>query len=182
MSRPPPVPGPAMLKTSLVIVKKGFAAIEKMLEILSMGMLLAMVVIICYQVVMRFVFNDSPSWTEEVAILLMIWFGILSIPIGVKLHLHIGIEYLFDQFPPVGQYVISRLIYLLIAGFGLVMIVYGLELVDFMTMSTLPATKLPSAVEYAVIPASGVLLVYNALELLWVPYGTFCAQQEQPPE
>ena len=62
------------------------------------------------------------------------------------------------------------------------MIVYGLELVDFMTMSTLPATKLPSAVEYAVIPASGVLLTFNALELLWVPYGTYIAQQPQPGE
>ena len=171
-----------MLKKTFAVVRALFAFIEKTLEFLSMGMLLAMVVLICYQVVMRFVFNDSPSWTEEVAILLMIWFGILSIPIGVKLHLHIGIEYLFNQFPMKGQYLVSRLIYLLIAGFGLVMIVYGLELVDFMTMSTLPATKLPSAVEYAVIPASGVLLVYNALELLWVPYGTFCAQQEQPPE
>ena len=171
-----------MLKTTLVIVKKLFAGIQKGLELLSMGMLLAMVVIICYQVVMRFVFNDSPSWTEEVAILLMIWFGILSIPIGVKLHLHIGIEYLFNQFPLTGQYVISRLIYLLIAGFGLVMIVYGFELVQFMTMSTLPATKLPSAVEYAVIPVSGVLLIYNALELFWVPYGTFLEQQPQPHE
>ena len=166
-----------MLKITLVIVKKLFEGIQKGLELLSMGMLMAMVVIICYQVVMRFVFNDSPSWTEEVAILLMIWFGILSIPIGVKLNLHIGIEYLFNQFPPAGQYVISRLIYLLIVGFGLVMIVYGLELVEFMTMSTLPATKLPSAVEYAVIPVSGVLLIYNAMELLWVPYGTFREQQ-----
>ena len=171
--------GTAMLQSILTIVKKGFAAVEKTLEFLSMGMLLAMVVIICYQVVMRFVFNDSPSWTEEIAILLMIWFGILSIPIGVKLHLHIGIEYLFNLFPPTGRYVVSRLIYLLIAGFGLVMIVYGLELVEFTSMSTLPATKLPSAVEYAVIPISGVLLIFNAMELFWVPYGTFLEQQ--PP-
>jgi len=171
-----------MLKKTFAAVRALIAFIEKTLEFLSMGMLMAMVAIICYQVVMRFVFNDSPSWTEEVAILLMIWFGILSIPIGVKLHLHIGIEYLFNKFTPMGQYVISRLIYLLIAGFGLVMIVYGLELVNFMTMSTLPATKLPSAVEYAVIPASGVLLIFNALELLWVPYGTFIAQQPKPGE
>jgi TRAP-type C4-dicarboxylate transport system permease small subunit len=171
-----------MPKKIFAAVKALFAAVEKGLEILSMGMLMAMVVIICYQVVMRFVFNDSPSWTEEVAILLMIWFGILSIPIGVKLNLHIGIEYVFNQFPLPGQYLISRLIYLLIAGFGLVMIFYGLELVDFMTMSTLPATKLPSAVEYAAIPVSGVLLIFNALELLWVPYGTFLTQQQQPRE
>ena len=168
-----------MLKHAFTFVQKLFAAVQKGLEVLSMGMLLAMAVIICYQVVMRFVFNDSPSWTEEVAILLMIWFGILSIPIGIKLHLHIGIEYLFNQFPMTGQYVISRLVYLIIVGFGGVMLVYGFELVQFMSMSTLPATKLPSAVEYAVIPISGVLVIFNALELLWVPYGTFVVEQQQ---
>lgn len=145
-----------------------------------MGMLIAMVSIICYQVVLRYIFNRSPSWSEEIAIVLMIWFGILSIPIGVKLNLHIGIEYIFNQFPLPMQYVVSRLIYLLIAGFGVVMIVCGTQLVEFMTMSTLPATKLSSAVEYVAIPVSGLMLIYNALELAFRSYDEF--QATKSPE
>ncbi len=161
-------------------IRAPFALIEKILELLSMGMLMGMMIIICYQVVMRYVFNQSPSWTEEIAILLMIWFGILAIPIGVKHNLHIGIEYIFRMLPLPLQYVVSRAIYLLIAGFGLIMIVYGIELTEFMAMSTLPATKISSAVEYIVMPISGLMLVVNALELAWQSYHDFYEQEKNP--
>lgn len=160
------------------IVRAPFALIEKVLELLSMVMLLGMVGIICYQVVMRYIFNQSPSWTEEIAILLMIWFGILAIPIGVKHNLHIGIEYIFRMFPLPMQYAVSRGIYLLIAGFGLIMIIYGIELTEFMSMSTLPATKISSAVEYVVMPISGLMLTVNALELAWQSYRGYCEQEK----
>ena len=156
--------------------------IQAILEFMAMGMLFLMVAIICYQVVMRYVFNRSPSWSEEVAIVLMIWFGILAIPIGVKLNLHIGIEYIYNRCPEPLQYIISRFVYLLIGGFGLVMLVYGIQLTDFMTMSTLPATKLSSAVEYVVIPISGVLLIFNAVELLFKSYKTFQVERQTDGE
>ena len=62
---------------------------------------------------------------------------------------------------------LSCFVYILIAGFGVVMVVYGIQLTEFMTMSTLPATKISSAVEYVVIPISGLMLFYNAVELLF---------------
>jgi TRAP-type C4-dicarboxylate transport system permease small subunit len=157
-------------------IRRFFSAIERFLEFLAMGMLLAMTAIICYQVVLRYVFNRSPSWSEETAILLMIWFGILSIPIGLRLNVHIGIEFIFDMFPARMQWIISRFIYLLIGGYGVMMLFSGTELVKFMMMSTLPATKLPSAVEYIVIPISGLMLIFIALELLFVSYDDFLNQ------
>lgn len=165
-----------VMQTLLKTIRGIFSIIEKFFEYLSMAMLSAMVVIICYQVVMRYVFNRSPSWSEEVALVLMIWFGILSIPIGVKLHLHIGIEYIYNQFPKQMQWVVSRFIFLLITGFGLVMIFAGIPLVNAMMRSTLPATKLPSAVNYMVIPLSGLMLTYNALELFFTSYHDFLKQ------
>ena len=165
-----------LMHTITKIIRGIFSIIEKFFEYLSMAMLSVMVVIICYQVVLRYVFNRSPSWSEEVALVLMIWFGILSIPIGVKLHLHIGIEYIYNQFPKRMQWVVSRFIFLLITGFGLVMIFAGIPLVNAMMRSTLPATKLPSAVKYIVVPLSGLMLVYNALELFFTSYQEFLKQ------
>lgn len=169
-------PGGGMFAGIVRAARWGIHVIERVLEYVSMCMLMMMAVIICGQVFLRYVFNHSPSWSEEVAILLMIWFGILSIPIGVKLNLHIGIEYLYRRCPRKWQYVISRFVYLLIAAFGLVMVVYGIQLTQFMTMSTLPATKLSSAVEYVVVPISGLLLIFYSLELLLTPYDRFLDQ------
>ena len=149
------------------IIARIFNAIGLILEYLAMSMLLLMAIIICYQVVMRYCFNNSPSWTEEIAILMMIWFGILSIPIGVKHKLHIGIEYVYDLMPPAVQVPLRWFIYLLIAFFGVLMVIYGIELTQYTSMSTLPATKLSSAVGYVVIPISGVMLVFNALDRLF---------------
>jgi TRAP-type C4-dicarboxylate transport system permease small subunit len=159
-----------MWERVIKIIRMIFAVIEKVCEWLSMVMLVTMIAITSYQIVMRYVFNNSPSWSEEVSLLLIVWFGILSIPIGVKYHLHIGIEFLFNLFPQPIQRIGFQIIFLLIAGFGLVMVISGTELVQFMMMSTLPATKLPSAVEYAVIPISGLMVVYNALENLFMPF------------
>jgi len=173
------LPGGFSMKSLITVIRRLFVGIEKIFEWASMLMLVAMVFIVCYQVIMRYVFNNSPSWSEEISLILMIWFGILSIPIGVRLHLHIGIEYLFNHFPPRAQWVVSRLVCIAIAVFGLVMIFSGIELVKFTSMSTLPATKLPSAVKYAVIPLSGLTLTYNALELLFAPLEEFVKPPEQ---
>lgn len=158
---------PYRLKITIRFFYLTFKWIEKLLELVAMAMLVAMVVIICYQVTLRFCFNYSPSWTEEIAIVLMIWFGMLSIPIGVKLNLHIGIEYLFNRFPNILKPAAARLIYLLIVIFGGLMVSCGIELVEFMSMSTLPATKISSAVEYIVVPISGAMLIFVALEKIF---------------
>jgi len=149
------------------VISRIIGTVGLFLEYLSMLMLLLMAAIICYQVVMRYCFNNSPSWTEEVAILMMIWFGILSIPIGVKHKLHIGIEYIYNLMPPAIQIPLRWFIYLLITFFGVLMVIYGIELTQFTSMSTLPATKLPSSVGYVVIPISGVMLIFNALDRLF---------------
>jgi len=157
-----------MFKSVFSFSYRLFLWVEKLFQYLAMGMLASMVAIICYQVALRFFLNISPSWTEEIAIVLMIWFGMLSIPIGVRLNLHIGIEYLFNHFPSGVKTAAARFIFLLIGIFGALMVVYGMELVGFMSMSTLPATKLPTSVEYIVIPVSGALLIFTALEKLFV--------------
>ena len=92
---------------------------------------------------------------------------------------HIGIEYVFKKFPLKAQWILSRVIYFLITAFGLVMIVSGFQLVQYMSMSTLPATKLPSSVKYAVIPLAGITLVYNALELFFVSYQRYMKEGDE---
>jgi TRAP-type C4-dicarboxylate transport system permease small subunit len=146
-----------------------------------MGMLLAMTLIVFYQVVLRYVFNRSPSWAEEIAIVLMIWFGVLGIPIGLKLKIHIGVQFIYNRFPVRFKWVLSRLTFSLIGIFGIIMLVFGTQLVGYGMLSTLPATKLPSAVEYVVFPISGLMVIYYALELLLVPYDRFLKNHTKFP-
>ena len=68
-------------------------------EILLFAMFLAMVIIIFLQVVMRYAFNNSLAWTEEMGRYLFIWLSWLGISAGEKRGEHIKITMLVDKFP-----------------------------------------------------------------------------------
>ena len=52
--------------------------------------LVAMTVLVAYQVFSRFILNSSPSWTETSAIMIMSWFIFLGAAIGVRENFHMG--------------------------------------------------------------------------------------------
>ena len=127
------------------------------------GMLLAMVLITAVQVFSRYVLGFSIRWSEEVPLILMVWFGFISMSIGVKKKLHISIELFFKMFPKPVQKVGYKVVDLLMMGFGLVMTYYGFNLARLTMRSTMPATKLPSGVLYSVIALAGIMITYDTL-------------------
>lgn len=58
-----------------------------------------MTILIFIQVVMRYVFNNSLSWSEELARYTFIWLIYLGISYGCKLRKHIKIEAALHLFP-----------------------------------------------------------------------------------
>lgn len=124
-------------------------------------MILGMVIITVVQVFCRYVLDFSIRWSEEVPLILMVWFGFISMAIGVKKRLHISIELFFNMFPKPVQKVMRKVVDIIIIGFGLVMVIYGYKLAIFTMTSTLPATKMPTGMLYAIMPLSGLMIVYD---------------------
>ena len=56
--------------------------------------LVAMAVIVIWQVFGRFVLDSSPSWTEQAALVLMIWYVMFASAAGVHEGFHIRIALL----------------------------------------------------------------------------------------
>jgi TRAP-type C4-dicarboxylate transport system permease small subunit len=73
-------------------MKKLINFYNKLEEYLLVSSLVATVTIIFYQVIMRFVFNDSPSWTEEIARYIFIWQIWLGTSVALKEEQHIRVE------------------------------------------------------------------------------------------
>lgn len=59
-----------------------------------------MVVVVSLQVLLRYAFNTSLDWAEDVARLLFVWSIFLAVPLGVKQGSHIAIELLTLRLPP----------------------------------------------------------------------------------
>jgi TRAP-type C4-dicarboxylate transport system permease small subunit len=77
----------------------------------------AMVVVVSAQVFLRYGFNTSLDWGEDIARLLFVWTIFLAIPLGVKEGAHIGIELVVKLFPEVAQRVLTRVM----AALGIVL-------------------------------------------------------------
>lgn len=151
------------MKKVLDIISTIFDSVYRVLCEYSKAVLVVIVCVVSAQVFCRKFLGFSIRWSEEVALVLMVWMAFISLAIGVEKGLHICISMFFERFPKPVQLVISKITDLLMISFGGVMIYYGIKLVQSTMTSTLPATKWPSATLYIMIPVSGIFVVYYSL-------------------
>jgi len=130
----------------------------------SMIMVVAMLLLVFANVVLRYLFNSGIFWSEEIALVMEVWFIFLSLGLGVKHRLHFSINLVKRESIP--EWVNRALDFLadgiyIIVGF--IMIIYGSKLVNFTMRSILPATKLPAGILYLVLPFSGFVAIVESL-------------------
>lgn len=135
----------------------------KALEWFAMICMVILTVIVFIDVVLRYIFNQGFAWTQEVATLMLVWFSLIGMAIGVLEKIHISIEMFTAKLPAKAISVLDSINHILIAAFGGTMIYYGIVIMNMTKRSTMPATKLPSAVLYVILPLSGLLVLLNAL-------------------
>ena len=141
--------------------------LDRTVEYTGALMVAAMVLIVFYQVFGRYVLNKVPAWSEEVVLLLMMYYGFLSISIGFRYKFHLRITFVMDRFPMYIQKIADRLAHLLTIGFGVMFIIEGYKFTVLTWESTLPVTKMPAGVQYLIIPITGILtVVYGLIWLL----------------
>lgn len=63
------------------------------------GMITLMVAVVSAQVALRYLFNSSIDWADELARLCFVWSIFLAIPLGIKTGAHIGIEMVSARLP-----------------------------------------------------------------------------------
>lgn len=148
-------------------VKSAALWIDRAIEIFALGSLAAMALIVTLQVVTRKLFNFVFFWSEEVTLLLLVWFAILGIGIGFREKLHISMESFTRLFPASWNKALDKIISISIFLFGLYFIVYGWDFTVKMFHNTLAATGWPLSLRYVVMPITGVLICfYSTLEFL----------------
>ncbi|MDR1932555.1 MAG: TRAP transporter small permease [Spirochaetales bacterium] len=144
------------------LFKKLFLLFFRLLENLATIFMSVMVLGVFLQVVLRNVFSYGLPWTDEIATLMMVWFGFLGISIGVLERIHMSIEVFTMKFSEKAKDIIIRGGYVLIAFFGCLMVWYGIQIIQVTKNSTMPATQWPSLIVYIVLPLSGILVLLNS--------------------
>jgi TRAP-type C4-dicarboxylate transport system permease small subunit len=147
-------------------LKKIALAIDTLFESFALLGLTSMILIVITQVMTRKIFNFVFFWSEEMTLLLLVWFAFMGMAIGFREDLHLGVDSFTAFLPDMLNRVLDKIIGISIFGFGVYLIIYGWEFTVMMNESTLAATKLPNSILYLVLPVSGVMTcAYSALQV-----------------
>lgn len=140
--------------------------IEKVLKYAAVVIVLLMLLALAAQVFLRYVFGVSLSWSEELALLGFGWVIVIATSIGVRRMTHARMDLLLNVLPSSLQWVLERLIALMLCGLGLFLAYYGWDYMVETRGATSAAIGFPIELLYALAPAFGALLALFSFERL----------------
>ncbi|MGE4297374.1 MAG: TRAP transporter small permease [Desulfovibrionaceae bacterium] len=128
--------------------------------------LVLMTAIIGWQVWARYVLNNSPNWSEQFCLFLMIYYILFAAAAGVRENFHIGLSFVRDWAPPPVRRIMLICINSIVAAFGVGMVWYGSQMAATTWSHVIPTLELPTGASYLPFPIAGVMFVLFSLEHL----------------
>jgi len=140
--------------------------IDKTIKYILVALMAILTVLGVYQVVGRAV-GAVPAWTEELIRFLFVWASCVGAAIGIKEHIHIGIDVVVNLLPFIGRKICAVLVQLMLVAFDVFIIKVGFDMVAKTMTQPSPALRLPMGYVYLAVPVMGILGIwYSVLEII----------------
>lgn len=117
-----------------------------------------MVVTFGWLVFGRYVLNVTPTWVEQLALVLVCYITFLGAAAGIHSQSHLGVTLFRDMTPPKFQLFLRGVSYTLVGLLGVAMFVFSLELTQFGWSTLLPMLDVPEGVRTASAMICGALV------------------------
>jgi TRAP-type C4-dicarboxylate transport system permease small subunit len=140
------------------------AAVSKLSLVLAVVGLIAVILCVQWQVIGRYVLNDTPTWAENLALLLVLFVTAFGLAVGVRDAGHIGLESLVVLLPEVWQRRIELLIHALVGLFGVLMVQGGWLWASAKWGEKKPMLPVPDGIDYVPVIIAGALIVLFSIE------------------
>lgn len=125
--------------------------------------LVVLTVIFGWLVFGRYVLNATPTWVEQVALLLVMLIAFLGAAVGVHDNTHLSVSILRSSVPRHVRAVFVVCTDLAMAGFGGLMFWYGWQLTAFKWGSLIPLIKVPEGLRSLPLTVGGGLILIFSL-------------------
>ncbi len=126
--------------------------------------LVAVICAVSWQVFGRYVLNNTPTWAESLALLLVIYVTMFGVAVGVRDAGHIGLESFLVLAPDWLRLKMELLIHALVLVFGATMAWNCALLAESVWSYRLPTLWISEGWKYVPATISGVLIVMFSLE------------------
>ena len=143
------------------------ALVAKASLMLAVALLVVLILCVQWQVFGRYVLNDTPTWAENLALLLVLFVTAFGLAVGVRDSGHIGLESLVGMLPPHWQRRIELLIHALVGAFGVLMMQGGTTWAMAKWGEKKPMLPVPDGIDYVPIIIAGALVLLFSVEHMW---------------
>lgn len=141
--------------------------IDKTLEWVTITLVLAICIIVIWQVITRFIFNNPSSWSEEISRYLLIWIAFLGGSLGLKHGTHMGLVLVTERIKNKRvRTVFHILAYLVCASIGYIFIHFGYIYTISGMKREMMCVSIPMGYVYIIMPISGVIIILNSIEII----------------
>lgn len=134
----------------------GIATLCKLLTGIA---LVVLTVIFGWLVFGRYVLNATPTWVEQVALLLVMLIAFLGAAVGVHENTHLAVHFLRTSVTARIKAVLVIITDVLLAGFGALMMWYGAQLTMFKWGSQIPLIGVPEGLRSLPLTVGGGLIL-----------------------
>ena len=134
-------------------------AIALVCRVLTGVALVVLTVIFGWLVFGRYVLNSTPTWVEQVALLLVMLIAFLGAAVGVHDNTHLSVSILRTSVPARLRTVFVVITDVVMAGFGGLMCWYGAQLTMFKWGSMIPLIQLPEGLRSLPLTVGGGLIL-----------------------
>lgn len=107
----------------------------------------------------RYVLNQTPTWVEQMSLLLVTTITFLAAAVGVHERTHLSVDVLSHFLSERGRIVLALLVDILLGAFGVALAWYGWDLIQFGWRKLIPLLNIPDGVRYIPMVVSGVLIL-----------------------
>ena len=140
------------------------AGISKISLVLAVLGLIAVILCVQWQVIGRYVLNDTPTWAEALAMLIVLFVTAFGLGVGVRDAGHIGMESLIVLLPEKWRLRLELLIHALVASFGFMMVQSGWMWASAKWQEKKPMLPVPDGIDYVPVIIAGALIFIFSIE------------------
>lgn len=139
----------------------GIEKIEKLFLAVTVAI---MIIVITYQVILRYVFSASNAWSEELARYLFIYDVMVAAAIATRRNSHLQVDAFIGILKTKAIYtVIATIVGIVFLAF---LFCYSVVLCQAAAVNVSAGLKIPMSVPYACMPIGAVLMILTSIEVI----------------
>ncbi len=141
----------------------GIEKIEKLFLVVTVAI---MIIVITYQVILRYIFAASNAWSEELARYLFIYDVMFAASIATRKNSHLQVDAFINILKPTtkAMYTIAATIVGIV--FLVFLLGYSVVLCQAAADNISAGLKIPMSIPYACMPIGAVLMILTSIEVI----------------